>query len=66
MGGWSSAKLLLDLYGHYLPTESSGYADALSARSQPIDAAPKRPYAAPAVNDGAGPPDTPEGRPADN
>ncbi len=51
MGGWSSAKLLLDLYGHYLPRESTGYADAVSDRSKPIDAAPKRPYTAPAVND---------------
>ncbi len=41
MGGWASAKLLLDLYAHYLPTESTGYADALSD-------APERPYAAPA------------------
>jgi len=39
MGGWSSAKLLLDLYGHYLKTESSGFADAI--------AAPRRPYTAP-------------------
>ena len=30
MGGWASAKMLLDLYGHFLPTESTGYADALS------------------------------------
>ena len=29
MGGWSSAKLLLDLYGHFLPTESTGFADAI-------------------------------------
>ena len=29
MGGWASAKLLLDLYGHFLPTESTGFADAL-------------------------------------
>ncbi len=33
MGGWASAKLLLDLYGHFLPTESSGFADALSGPS---------------------------------
>ena len=29
MGGWASAKLLLDLYGHFLPTESTGFADAI-------------------------------------
>ena len=29
-GGWASAKLLLDTYGHFLPTETTGYADALS------------------------------------
>ncbi len=39
-GGWASAKLLLDTYGHYLPSESTGYADALSD-------APERPYTAP-------------------
>jgi len=26
-GGWASAKVLLDWYGHFLPTESKGYAD---------------------------------------
>ena len=36
MGGRASAKLLLDLYGHFLPSESSGYADAIGA--------PRRPY----------------------
>ena len=30
-GGWSSAKMLLDVYGHFMPTESAGYADALTA-----------------------------------
>ena len=40
MGGWASAKLLLDLYGHFLPTESTGFADALDV--------PRRPYTAPA------------------
>jgi integrase len=40
MGSWASAKLLLDLYGHFLPTETTGFADALSD-------APARPYAAP-------------------
>ena len=39
-GGWASAKMLLDTYGHHLPTESLGHADALST-------APRRPYAAP-------------------
>ena len=29
-GGWASAKVLLDVYGHFLPSESSGFADALS------------------------------------
>ncbi|MBW2362085.1 MAG: tyrosine-type recombinase/integrase, partial [Deltaproteobacteria bacterium] len=36
-GGWSSAKMLLDVYGHHLLGESTGYADALtdgSARHQ--------------------------------
>ena len=39
-GGWASAKVLLDWYGHYLPTETTGYADALSD-------VPGRPYTAP-------------------
>ncbi len=30
-GGWTSAKMLLDVYGHYMPTESAGYADAITA-----------------------------------
>ena len=29
-GGWASAKMLLDVYGHFLPTESRGFADALA------------------------------------
>ena len=39
MGGWASAKLLLDLYGHFLPTETTGFADALDGT--------RRQYAAP-------------------
>jgi integrase len=48
-GGWTTATLLLDVYGHFLPTEYTGYADALS---QPHNA----PYAhpAPLVPAGAG------------
>ena len=30
-GGWTTATVLLDTYAHYLPTESAGYADALTA-----------------------------------
>ena len=30
-GGWSSAKMLLDVYGHFMPTESAGFADAITA-----------------------------------
>ncbi len=29
-GGWASAKLLLDWYGHFLPTETGGFADAIT------------------------------------
>jgi len=43
-GGWTTAKLLLDTYGHYMPTESHGFADALSDT-------PERPYTAPPQND---------------
>lgn len=38
--GWASAKVLLDTYGHYLPTEAAGLADALGD-------ALEWPYAAP-------------------
>ncbi len=34
-GGWTTAKLLLDTYGHYLPSESRGFADALTAQNAP-------------------------------
>ena len=30
-GGWASAKMLLDVYSHFMPTECAGYADALTA-----------------------------------
>ncbi len=30
-GGWESAKMLLDVYGHYMPTETTGFADAITA-----------------------------------
>ena len=30
-GGWASAKMLLDVYGHFMPEESGGYANALAA-----------------------------------
>ena len=30
-GGWASAKMLLDVYGHFMPTESAGFADAITA-----------------------------------
>jgi len=42
--GWASAKLLLDTCGHFLPTETTGYADALSGD-------PGRPYTAPRVRE---------------
>ncbi len=40
-GGWASAKVLLDTYGHFLPTETFGHANALTS-------APERPQTAPA------------------
>ncbi len=30
MGGWSSAKMLLDVYGHYMPREMRGFSDSLA------------------------------------
>ena len=34
-GGWASAKMLMDVYGHYLPREMSGHANALAPPSEP-------------------------------
>jgi hypothetical protein len=45
-GGWTTAKLLLDTYGHFMPTESRGFADALTAQNAPP--AHPRPIVAPA------------------
>jgi len=42
-GGWTTAKVLLDTYGHFMPTESHGFADALAV---PPDGS-GRPYTAP-------------------
>ena len=55
-GGWTTAKLLLDVYGHFLPSEYTGYADALS---QPPNAPYTHPEAlvpADAPDDGAASP----------
>ncbi len=34
-GGWTTAKMLLDTYGHFMPTENRGFADALTAPNAP-------------------------------
>ncbi len=39
-GGWTTAKLLLDTYGHYMPSESRGFADVLSAAPDGPQTAP--------------------------
>jgi len=41
-GGWTSAKMLLDVYGHFMPTESAGYADAIAAPHGTQTAPPNR------------------------
>jgi len=41
-GGWTTAKLLLDTYGHFMPTEHSGYADVLSTAPDGTRTAPAR------------------------
>jgi integrase len=33
MGGWASAKMLLDVYGHFIPREMQGHSNAL----EPVD-----------------------------
>jgi len=32
-GGWSTAKVLLDTYGHFMPSESRGFADVIAAEN---------------------------------
>ncbi len=41
-GGWTTAKVLLDTYGHYMPDEMRGYSDALTATPNGPPAAPTR------------------------
>jgi integrase len=45
MGGWASAKMLLDVYAHYLPREMRGFSNSLSAddRTRPDQAAAGQP-----------------------
>ena len=40
MGGWTSAKTLLDVYGHYIPSEMRGFSNSLapSDRTRPNQA----------------------------
>jgi len=40
-GGWASAKLLLDWYGHFLPSEHHGFADALATALAGAQTAPR-------------------------
>jgi len=49
MGGWASAKLLLDLYGHHLPTETAGFADVLARGPEAAETSLTAPLAAPRV-----------------
>jgi hypothetical protein len=39
----TTAKMLLDVYGHFLPTETKGYADALTVRDIRAQHAPSEP-----------------------
>ena len=40
-GGWTTANVLLDTYDHFMPTESRGFTDALSAALDGTPAAPR-------------------------
>ena len=40
-GGWTTAKVLLDTYAHFMPTESRGFANALAEASDGPPAAPR-------------------------
>jgi hypothetical protein len=42
-GGWARAKVLLDCYGHFLPTETNGYADALADGPARLQSSPGLP-----------------------
>ena len=44
-GGWASAKLVLDLYGHFLPSDYRGFADAIEAATSTRPTAPTAPQA---------------------
>jgi integrase len=55
-GGWTTAKLLLDVYGHFLPTEYTGYADALSRPAGAPYAHPEHRSPADSQGDGAASP----------
>jgi len=39
-GGWSSAKILLDWYGHFLPSEQHGFADSLTTSPDATQTSP--------------------------
>jgi len=48
-GGWASAKMLLDVCGHFLPTESTGFADAIGGSELSVygtKAKSRRPFVA--------------------
>ena len=34
-GGWTTAKVLLDVYGHFMPSETRGYADVIAHANAP-------------------------------
>jgi integrase len=42
-GGWTTAKLLLDTYGHFMPSETRGFADAIGAAQTAQSAPPAHP-----------------------
>jgi hypothetical protein len=37
-GGWASAKVVLDVYGHFMPAETRGFADRIAAPDGPSHA----------------------------
>jgi len=52
-GGWTTAKMLLDVYGHFMPSEMEGYADALTTAPRGTQTAPRQRMAAPILRRGA-------------
>ena len=55
-GGWTTAKMLLDVYGHFMPSEMHGFADAMTTAPHGPQTAPRPRMAAPLLRKGVSKP----------